>query len=474
MGIGRTLDIWLYLFTLHTPMRKAVLFICLMLTLAAIAQQSQQPSGLYTKAQLEAKRKEIQDAINETEHELEEIKKNKNATMSQLRALQYKLAQRQTLINNINEEIDSIDEDIKSSSKEIGSLRQKLEMEKMHYAQSLRYSYESRSSYDILAFLFSSADFNDAMRRMKYLRQFREFRRQQVEQIRQTQDQIGHKIQDLNKQKSEKDNLLVSQKNQSQALMSDVQETNQAMQELKGKEAQLQREAEKNRKTAARINHEIQLIINREIEAAQKRAEQEEKKRLAAANANKPNTTAPPKPGGTKATEPARSGATKPVAPKAEEPTLLMTPTDVALASNFEGNKGKMYWPVSQGFISDHFGVHPSPFSKYVEISNDGIDIRTSAHASVRAVFEGTVSSVFTVEGSTVVMIQHGNYFTVYNNLSTSNVSKGQHVSTLQSIGTVAENDEGEPTIKFQIWKSAGKKGTSQKLNPELWLGKAH
>jgi len=444
-----------------------------MLTLAAIAQQSQQPSGLYTKAQLEAKRKEIQDAINETEHELDEIKKNKNATMSQLRALQYKLAQRQTLIANINEEIGSIDEDIKSSSKEIGSLKQKLELEKIHYAQSLRYSYESRSSYDILAFLFSSADFNDAMRRMKYLRQFREFRRQQVDQIRQTQSQIGHKIEDLNKQKSEKDNLLVSQKSQSQALMSDVQETNQAMQDLKGKEAQLQREAEKNRKTAARINHEIQLIINREIEAAQKRAQEEEKKRLAAANANKANPTAPPKPGGTKTTEPARpAGATKPAAPKAEEPALLMTPTDVALASNFEGNRGKMYWPVAQGYISDHFGKHTSPLSKYVEVNNDGIDIRTAAHAAVRAVFEGTVSSVFTAEGSKIVMIQHGNYFTVYNNLATTQVSTGQHVSTLQSIGTVAENDEGEPMIKFQIWKSAGKKGSTP-LNPELWLGKA-
>jgi murein DD-endopeptidase MepM/ murein hydrolase activator NlpD len=149
----------------------------------------------------------------------------------------------------------------------------------------------------------------------------------------------------------------------------------------------------------------------------------------------------------------------------------MLTPTDVALANNFEGNKGKMYWPVTQGYISDHFGVHPSPLSKYVIVDNDGIDIRTSANAPVRAVFEGTVGSVFTVEGTKVVAIQHGNFFTVYNNLASTSVVKGQHVNTLQTIGVVAENEEGEPTIKFQIWKSNGH--SSVKLNPELWIGKA-
>ena len=157
-------------------MRKCCLIFCLLLSLATRAQQPQSGQGLYTKAQLEAKRKEIQDAINETEQQLEEIKKNKTATISQLRSLQYKLAQRQNLISNINEEMDGIDHTIVASSKEILTLKQKLAMLKVRYAQSLRYAYQTRSSYDMIAFLFSSSDFNDAVRRMKYLKKFRALR----------------------------------------------------------------------------------------------------------------------------------------------------------------------------------------------------------------------------------------------------------------------------------------------------------
>jgi len=459
-------------------MRRISLLVCLFFALSLSAQQVQNDYVPPTKAQLQAKKKEIQDAINETEHELEEIKKNKNATMSQLRALQYKLSQRQALINNINEEIGDIDNTIKSSSKEIGTLKQKLEQLKIRYAQSIRYSYETRSSYDMLAFLFSSGDFNDAVRRMKYLKKFRDFRKQQVEQIHQTQEQIGHKIQDLNKEKEEKDNLLVSQKNQSQALVSDVKETNQVMQGLKGKEAQLQKEAEKNRRTAARINKAINDIIEREMAAALKRAQDEEKKRLAAAAANAakntPATTT--KAGGTTntKTENTKGGTTTTptkTTPKAEAAPLLLTPTDIALANNFEGNKGKMYWPVTQGYISDHFGVHQHPVFHKISIDNAGVDIRTSANAPVRAVYEGTVGSVTSIEGTVMVLIRHGNYFTVYNNLASASVTKGQHINALQNIGVAADNDEGEPTVNFQIWKSAGK--GSVKLNPELWIGKA-
>ncbi len=468
------------IFVTNSPllMRKICFLLFLFISVSASAQQVVTGSNYVppTKAQLEAKRKEIQDAINETEQQLNEIKKNKNATMSQLRALQYKLAQRQTLIGNINEEIGSIDNTIVSSSKEIMTLKQKLELLKIRYAQSLRYAYQTRSSYDMLAFLFSSQDFNDAVRRMKYLKKFREYRKQQVDQIHQTQNQIEHKIGDLNKEKQEKDQLLMNQKQQTVALQGDVQQTNNVIQSLKGKEAELAKEIEKNRIVANRINKAIGAIIEREMAAALKKAEEEEKKRLAAAN--KP--TAPVNP---KETHPAGNGKPDPtlpyVAPKpkparADAPPLMMTPTEVALAANFEGNHGKLYWPVAQGSISDHFGTHPHPLAPSVMVDQAGIDIRTSPSAAVRAVFEGTVSSVFSTGGSDlIVIIQHGNYFTVYNGLASVSVKNGQHVDTRQTIGIVANNDEGEPTVNFQIWKSAGK-GAKVKLNPETWIGKAH
>lgn len=418
-----------------------------------------------------AKRKELMDAINETESELAAIKKDKNATLGQLRVLQNKLADRQKLIVNINDEIGDIDNTIQESAKEVVTLKQKLDQLKVRYAQSIRYAYETRSSYDMLAFLFSSSDFNDAMRRMKYLKKFREFRKQQVEQIRETQNQLQHKIITLNEQKAQKDELLNTQVQQKQKLIVETDQTNQVIQTLKGKEGELMKDVEKNRRIAARVNKAINDVIQREMAKAAKEAEEEEKRKLAAA-AKAAAIENAAKPGKTEENAPTLIRVVpRPKAARAESPTLFLTPTDLALANNFEENRGKLYWPVEKGYITDHFGTHPHPLAPKVMIENYGVDIQTTSNANVKAVFEGTVSSVINIEGVKMVVIQHGNYFTVYNNLSAASVSKGQHVNTNQAIGTVADNDEGEPTIKFQIWKSSGKKGTA-KLNPEQWLSK--
>jgi septal ring factor EnvC (AmiA/AmiB activator) len=190
-------------------MRYIIITLCLLCSVSAFAQQQ-------SRADLEAKKKEIMDAINETQRQLDETKQNKNATIGQLRALQNKLAERQKLIGNINDEIGDIDNNIKSSSTEVTHLKGNLEQLKIHYAQSIRYAYETRSNYGMLAYMFSSSDFNDAMRRMKYLKKLRELREQQVEQIRITQAQLTHKIGVLNAAKAQKDELLNSQMQQKQ------------------------------------------------------------------------------------------------------------------------------------------------------------------------------------------------------------------------------------------------------------------
>jgi septal ring factor EnvC (AmiA/AmiB activator) len=323
----------------------------------------------------------------------------------------------------------------------------------------------------MMAFLFSSRDFNDATRRMRYLKKFRDFRKQQVDQIKITQNQLQRKIGTLNAEKAEKDELLNAQMQQTQVLKQETEQTNQVIQDLKGKENQLLREIEKNRATANRINNYIKLQIEKEMAEATRRAE-EEAKRKAAEYAKANPGVAPPKPAPTPSTPSAHvSPRVKPA--RAEVP-MLLTPTDVALASNFEGNKGKLYWPVDKGYITDHFGSHPHPVETKVMVENSGIDIQTDANASVRAVFDGVVTNKFSTIGSqAIVMIKHGNYFTVYNGLSTVNVEKGQEVKARQVIGQVANNDENVPTINFQIWKWNGKNG-NVKLNPEQWIGRAH
>lgn len=453
-------------------MRILSFIICFLLSVSATAQIqyiTRQP----TKAELDARRKEIQQAINETEEQLAAIKNNKKATMGELSALQNKLSLRQRQISNINEELDDINKTIRSSSKEIGSMKQKLDQLKVRYAQSIRYAYETRSSYDMLAFLFSSHDFNDAMRRMKYLKKFREFRKAQVEQIRSTQTQLQQKIGTLKKEQVEQDELLKTQVQEKQVLLKETEKTNEVIQELKGKESELMKQISKHKKEADRLNRMITEVIER----AMRQAEEEARKKAAAVAAatpgnpavkpgTTPTTTAPP------VTAPTSNVPPRVKPPKAEAPELLLTPTDVALASNFEGNKGKLYWPVEKGYITDHFGTHPHPVYTKVMVNNTGIDIQTTPNATVKAVFEGTVSAVMDVEGVKCIIVQHGNYFSVYNNLASTSIGKGAHVSTNQAIGNVANNDDGDPVIKFQIWKSGGKK-SSTNLNPESWLGRA-
>ena len=451
-------------------MRIAILFLCLFLSVTAVAQKTVQYT--MTKEQLEAKKKEIQDAIKETEAELETVKNKKGSTLAELRVLQNKLAERQRLIDNIDDQLGDIERTIKSSSKEVLTLKQKLDQLKIRYAQSIRYAYETRSSYDMLAFLFSSSDFNDAMRRMKYLKKFRDYRKQQVEQIHMTQTQLQHKIGTLNLTKEELVNAQKEKVEQTQQLKQETDQKNQVIEELKGKESELLKSIENNKRIAGRINTAIQHYIEMEMEKAAKAAAAEEEKRrkaeeIAKANAAKATAAEPETNNVTKFTPKERT-------PAVSAPELLLTPTDVALASNFEGNKGKLYWPVEKGYIIDRFGPHPHPAQPKVTIDNPGIDIQTDENAPVRSVFDGTVTNVFSVAGSNsqVVMIKHGNYFTVYNGLASVTVTKDQHVTVRQVIGKVADNDENLPVINFQIWKWNGKK-SNIKLNPELWIGKA-
>ncbi len=449
-------------------MRVIKVLFCLLLFISAAAQQKQ-VQYQESKEYYIAKRKELQDQIAETEKQLEAIKNDKKATLSQLKVLQNKVSLRQNLIANINDEINDIDNTIKNSSKEVVTLKEKLEQLRIRYAQSIRYAYSTRSSYDMLAFLFSSRDFNDAMRRMKYLKKFREFRKDQVDQIKNTQTQLQRKIGVLNQQKAQKDERLTTEEQQKQNLLNETNETNKVMQELKGKEGELIRNIEKNRVIAKRISKAINDIIEREIARATKAAEEEEKRKAELAKNNPPAKTTAPTTDKTDANNPPAT-TTRPKPAKTESQPLLLTPTDIALAENFEGNMGKLYWPIDKGFISDHFGVHPHPIEHKVMINNAGVDIQTTTDAPVKAVFEGTVTSVSNIAGNFMVMIKHGNYFTIYSNLKSTMVKTDQHVSTRQQIGTVASNFEGDPTINFQIWKVAKKNPVA--INPEPWLAK--
>ncbi len=475
-------------------MRYAALLIFLFIATGAAAQ-----SG--NRADLERRRQSILASIRESQDLLAETKKNKNATMSQLRALQAKLDARLRLIGNINQEMQAISGSIQTSTKEVGQLRNNLEVLKLRYAQSIRYAYKSRSSSTMLAFLFSSTDYTDAMRRLKYLKRYRNYRQHQAEEIRMTQGRIENKIGALNNEKKQKDMLLSAEEQQRRVLQQETAETNNVVKELKTREQQLVSDIDKNRKAAKQVERAVAAIIAREIEE-QRRKAQEEARRQAAAEAarikaeearkaaaannyggvslatgsgtkpvNEPAGGQRPATGArttTTAPAPTASTAVERTRRTAAPVNLTLTPEAQALSNSFAANRGKLPWPVERGTITGHFGPHKHPVAN-VTIDNNGIDIQTAAAATVRAVFEGKVTGIFYVPGSGQnVLITHGDYFTVYANLAGVSVSKGQQVSTKQTIGTVGNNDEGLPVINFQIWKSANK--GSNKLNPAQWI----
>ena len=467
----------------------------LILILLSIVAYAQQPS----REELEQRRRQLLETIKETESQLAATQKNTKATMGQLRAIQAKLAGRQKLINNINQEIAQIGNSISTSNKEIDRLKGNLDILKARYAQSVRYAYKSRSSYDMLAFLFSADDFNEAVRRLKYLKRYRDYRKDQAEQIRITQAKLTGEINSLNNEKAQKDALLTTEEEQKQAIEQDKNKTNEIVRELKGQEKELTAKILKNKKIQQQIDKAVEEIIRKELELARKKAEEErkrreaeekrqreeeERRRLAAANANQPKqsnvvvTTDPPPPNATKPASTGNASAaskpttttTKPIEPvKKPAPAYDygLTPEAAALSNSFETNKGKLPWPVEKGFISLGFGPYKHPIAEKVMLDNYGINISTSQGAAVRAAFQGRVAKVFTMDGKQWnVLINHGRYNTLYMNLSKVTVKADQEVSTKQNIGTAAVNEDGESIINFQIWVE------THKVDPAHWIAR--
>ena len=481
-------------------MRLVAILVFIVLSINASAQ------GGSSRDELEKRRLSILESIKQTEAELAATRENKQATMSQLSALQAKRNERQRLVGNISAEINAINSNIQLSSSEIAHLKKNLEVLKVRYAQSVRYAYSNRSSYNMIAFLFSAKDFNDAIRRAKYLKKYNDYRKDQVAQIHVTRGQIEKKITELNSERQQKDVLFKEQDEQKKLLQRETSETNQVVNELKGREKDLTAQIAKNRKATKQLDKTINEMIRREIELARKKAEEEqrkkdeeERKRIAAAasqntvrfgtseaannpNAGKPGTVSTSTTSGSSPSTNANTVTSKPatnndaVAANVNQPrtvvrkpavNLSLTPEAAALASNFESNRGRLPWPVEKGFISGRFGRHPHPVETKVMIDNYGVNIRTDDNAIARAVFDGTVANVFYISGAGWnILVTHGNYFTVYSGLQSTKVKKGDNVHTKQAIGVVGANDEGDNVINFQVWKGASK------MDPEGWIAR--
>ena len=404
-----------------------------------------------TREELEKRRKEIQQEIQELQKAQSEISKDKKAGLSQLKLIERKLKSRYAVIENLNDEMRMIDNTIFNDNREIYRLQKELDTLKKQYARTIEYAYKNRSSYDMMNFIFSATSFNDAVRRVSYLKTYRQYRDEQVGNINRTQKDLSVKINTLTEDKKEKGKVLLEQNKQKEILESEKKEKNQFVTKLKSREKEIEKEMAAKRKIERSLQSSIAAIVKREIEAARKKAEEEAKK-AAAVTSSKPVEIK------------SSSAATSAVSSVARKVNVLEnTPEVTRVSVGFENNRGNLPWPVDKATVTAGFGRQKIEGTSIIE-DNIGLTIQTISGANVKAVFDGTVTTVYDVAGSQAVTIKHGKYFTTYYNLSSVNVAKGTSVKMGQAIGKAAQNDDGDGEIIFVV------NIESKFVDPEDWL----
>ncbi len=437
---------------------KQFFFAFLLLLTAAAHAQTQD------RTKLERERQAIQSELKEIQGVYNQVKGQKKETLGQLTLLQRKMALQNQYVSNINKEVRLVTDEIYLSNLEINRLKRQLDTLKEQYARSVVYAYKNKSTYDYLNFIFSANNFNDALKRVSYLKAYRNYREQQVANIQETQALIEDRRQQLMAKQNQKKVALQNQQQQLTVLAEQKKEKDVVVSKLKSKENELSRQIAAKRKQDTQLKNSIAAIIRREIEARRK-AEAAEAERLRKAEAAR--VAAAKK-------DAAATGTTTAAAPEVKaEPVKKTAPgaiplnaKEVALSSSFATNRGKLPWPVDNGFVSIHFGSYTVPGTS-LKGDNPGITITTpSPGTTVKAVFDGEVIGVFNLGDGMAVTISHGKYFTTYSNLARVNVSKGSPVKTGQSIGSVAGDDEGGSGGKLDFLLMV----ETNNVNPEPWL----
>ncbi len=461
------------------------LFLFVSLTTVLLAQE--------TKEELQHKQQDLLKEIRDLNQTLKKIRSSKNKSLANYNLVRRKIAAREELIQNINKDMRILDKNISVNTQEINRLKKQLDTLKQEYAKSLVFAFKNRSNYDYLNFIFSAATFNDAVKRITYLRSYRQYREQQVDNIEKTQALISQKIATLNSSKNEKNLALQDQSKQLIDLEADRKEQNNEVNKLKSQEKDLAGQIKKRENDRRKMQSAISAIIRRELAEARKKAEavarakraaeeerkrklaeqrrleklQQQKEQQTAANnnntANNDKTSAP-------AADPAAGDET--VAgvatskPKTDRVYSELESTDEGRAQsiNFESGRGRLPWPVDAGIPTIHFGSYTIP-GTVLKGRSDGLYISVPVGAAVKVIADGEVSSVYDLGGEQAVTVRHGKYFTTYSHLSSVNVSQNQQVRPGTVVGRAAPNDAGEGEVLFMVINDK-----SVFLNPEQWL----
>jgi septal ring factor EnvC (AmiA/AmiB activator) len=377
--------------------------------------------------ELEERRRELQQEIRQITNLLFAGKKEKKSVVSVVEDLNYKISVRKNLMRITNQQANLLTREINSNQNEISKRRDKLKILKDDYGNMIVKSYKNRAAENKLMFLLSSSNFQQAYRRLQYIKQYADYQKQQAIIIKQETENLKRLNQDLLRQKREKQKLVAENKAAKASLDKELKAQQVLISSIQKNLSKFTAQIKSKQKESEKLDREIRKLIREAIAASNKKAGKSTK--LA---------------------------------------TFSLTPEQKILAANFTTNKGKLPWPVASGVVKMRFGTNPSPIDPTIKIKSNGVRIATNKGEQVRAVFEGTVQGIMTPKnGNNAIMIRHGNYITVYKNLSKFYVNKGEKVSTKQVIGEVITNKtSGESILSFGIYKD------SSIQNPSHWIYK--
>ncbi|MCE7991261.1 MAG: peptidoglycan DD-metalloendopeptidase family protein [Roseivirga sp.] len=365
------------------------------------------------REKLESQKSKLQAKIKETERILSQTSNKKQSSLGRLKALNNQIQSRTSLINAIRNEVSLLDDDIEENQFIIEAMENDLNDLRDEYAEMVYTTYKTSQGYNELTFLFASGTFNQLFMRMKYIKQYSQARKKQGEQIQIVQGNLKDQIEEIEEQKSSKQSLLDEELSENKKLENLQGEQRTLVSRLTRQESKIKQDLQQQRKSEKELTNRIESIIEAERRAA-----------------------------------------------------VLASVDMSSLNEAFEKERGKLPWPVSNGFVSSKFGVHRHPTLKRVTQNNPGIDIQTSVDAEVRSIFPGKVLGIVSIEGmGNSIIIQHGNYFSVYSRLKSVNVRKGDEVGGAQVLGRVLTDSQNVSELKFRIHDQKGS------INPELWLG---
>ena len=367
-----------------------------------------------SRADLERERNLNIQKINEAENILKETENSKVASIGRLNALNRQINNRQNLIKSLRSDINIQDKEIRSLTSIISSLNNDALLLTNEYADMIFNSYKSRSSLTKLSYIFSSENYNQMFRRMNYLFQYSSYRKNQIDEIKEVRNNLVIEEENLIRVKENKSILLKSELSESRKLQNLKGSQKKIISDLNNRQNKIRREIQNRKEALRKLDELIREIIRKESEILRSDDELIDLERI---------------------------------------------------SSEFESLIGKHKWPLSSGFISNKFGEHAHPVIKSIKVKNDGIDIQTNKSSKVYSIYDGKVSTIAFIPGmSNVVIINHGNYFTLYAKLKNLKIEKNQIIYTGDQIGDLITNSEGTTELQFQVWKN------NVKLNPENWI----